>query len=59
MRNRMHSPIIKTLSLCYFFNVRDQVSRPYRTTDKIMVLYILIFIFLDIIREDKRFWTKW
>jgi hypothetical protein len=26
---------------------KDQVSQPYKTTDKIMVLYILIFTFLD------------
>jgi hypothetical protein len=26
--------------------VSDQVSHPYRTTDKIIFLYILIFIFL-------------
>jgi hypothetical protein len=27
--------------------VSDQVSHPYKTTAKIIVLYILIFIFLD------------
>jgi hypothetical protein len=30
----------------------DQVSHPYKTTDKIIVLYILIFIFLDSKLED-------
>jgi hypothetical protein len=34
-------------------NARDQVSHPYRPTDKIIVLYILIFMFLDSSREDK------
>jgi hypothetical protein len=28
-----------TLCLCTSFNVRDQVSHPYRTTGKIIVLY--------------------
>jgi hypothetical protein len=32
-----------TLSLCSSLNVRDQASHPYRTTGKIIVLYILIF----------------
>jgi len=32
-------------SSCY---VTDQVSHPYKTTDKITVQYILIFIVLDI-----------
>jgi hypothetical protein len=39
-------------------NVRDQVSHPYRTTGKIVVLHILIFTFLDSRLEDKRFWTE-
>jgi hypothetical protein len=38
-----------TLSLCSSLNVRDQVSHPNRTTGKIIVLYIVIFI--D--RQDK------
>jgi hypothetical protein len=34
-----------TLSLCSSLNVRDNVSHPYRTTGKIIVLYILICTF--------------
>ena len=36
-----------TVSLRSSLNVSDQVSHPYRTTGNIIVLYILIFNFLD------------
>jgi hypothetical protein len=39
------------LSLCSYLNVSDQDSHPYRTTGKIIVLYILTFIFVDNRRE--------
>jgi hypothetical protein len=48
-----------TLSLCSSLNVRDQVSHPFRTTGKIMVVYILIFMLLDSRRKDKMFWAEW
>ena len=46
------------LSLRSSLNVNDQVSHPYKTTGKIIVLYILIFIFLYSKLEDKRFCTE-
>jgi hypothetical protein len=40
-------------------NVRDQISHIYRTTGKIIVFYILIFMILGSKQEDKSFWTQW
>jgi hypothetical protein len=44
--------LLSTLSLYSFLNVTDQVSHPYRTTGNIIVLYVLIFKFLDSRREE-------
>jgi len=48
-----------TLTLRSSLNVNDQVSHPNKTTNKITVLCILVFIFLDSKLEDKRFCTEW
>jgi hypothetical protein len=39
--------------LCSSLNIKDQVSCPYRTKNKIIVLYFLMFMFLGS-RQDRR-----
>jgi hypothetical protein len=53
------NPVLKHSQSMLFLSVTDQVSHPYKTTGRIMVLYILTFTFLDRRRDDKRLWTEW
>ena len=46
-----------SLSLHSSLNVRGQISQPYKTTGKIRVLYVSIFILFDSKLEDRRFYT--
>jgi hypothetical protein len=48
-----------TLSLRSPLNVSDHVSHPYKTTVKLIVLYILIFKCLDGTVVDNRLCTEW
>jgi len=48
-------PILKNLSLRSFLNVSDQVANPYKTTCKLLFLYILIITFSDLKLENKLF----
>ena len=48
-----------TLSLRSSLNLSDYVSHPYNTKGKIIVLYIVLFMFLNSKLENKRFCTEW
>ena len=68
--NLLHSPVTSSLlgpnillntmfsNILSFLSSRN-INDPYKTTDKIVLLYILIFKFLDRNLEDKRFCTEW
>jgi hypothetical protein len=43
----LSTPLSNTLSLRSSLNMSDQVSHPYKTTGKIVVLFIQIYRFLD------------
>ena len=47
-----------TLNFLSSRNVSDQASHPYKRTEKIIVLYISIFNFLDSNLEDKILCTE-
>jgi hypothetical protein len=52
-------PVLKHhRSMFLYVNAREQVSRPYKTKGKIIVLYVIILMFFDRKRENKTFWTE-
>jgi hypothetical protein len=51
-------PILKNSQSVFLFYVIDQVSHPYRSIDKIIVLFILIFTFWTADGKIKSFWIE-
>jgi hypothetical protein len=49
-----HTLFPNTCNLCSSLNVRKQVSYPYKTTGKIIILCISFFKFLETRWEDKK-----
>jgi len=47
--------LLETPNLLFSCRVRDQISHPYRTADKIIVLYVMIFMVFGRRWEDRRF----
>ena len=52
-------PLLKNHSLCFYLNVSVQDWHSYKTKDKIIVHYFLIFILFGSNPDDKSFRTKW
>ena len=57
--NKLNKKNITKIIIVVISNVWDHASQPYSTTGNIIVLYILIFKFLEKSREDKSVLTEW
>jgi hypothetical protein len=57
--NNLNTLFWNILSLCSCLSISDQFLHSYKTTDKIIVLCILIFKFLNSKLENKIFCTEW
>jgi hypothetical protein len=53
------APYSQKPSVCSSLNARHQVLHAYRTTGKIIILYISVFVFFNSRQEDRGYWTEW